>query len=42
MLKAISGYQMQMTVNLKVKMLLAEKNSMRDNSLQVPLMSEWE
>jgi hypothetical protein len=42
MLKAISGYPMHMTVNLTVKMPLAEKNSMRDNGLQVPLMIEWE
>jgi hypothetical protein len=33
---------MQMTVNLTVKMLLAEKSSMRDNDLQGPLMIEWE
>jgi hypothetical protein len=42
MLKAIFGYQMKMTVNLTVKMLLAEKSLFRDNGLQVPLMIEWE
>ena len=33
---------MQMTVNLTVKMLLAEKSSLRDNCLQVPFIIEWE
>jgi len=42
MLKAVLGYQMKLTVNLTVKMLLAEKSSIRDNGLQVPLMIEWE
>ena len=42
MLNANLGYQIQMTVNLTVEMLLTEKNSMRDNGLQVPLMIEWE
>ena len=42
MLKAIFGYQMQMTVNLTVKMLLTEKNSKHDNCLQVPFTIEWE
>lgn len=41
MLNANFGYQMQMTVNLTVKMLLADKTSMRDNGLQAPLMIEW-
>lgn len=42
MLKALLEYQMQMTVNLTVKMLLSKKTSIRDNGLQVPLMIEWE
>jgi hypothetical protein len=42
MLKAILGYQIRLTVNLTVKMLLAEKTSIADNGLQVPLMIEWE
>jgi hypothetical protein len=42
MLKAVLGYQMKLTVNLTVKMLLVEKSSIRDNGLQVPLMIEWE
>lgn len=33
---------MQMTANLTVKMLLAEKTFLRDNGLQVSLMIEWE
>jgi hypothetical protein len=33
---------MQITVNLTVKMLPAEKSSIRDNGLQAPLMIEWE
>ena len=31
-----------MTVDLTVKMLLAEQSSMHDNGLHVPLMIEWE
>jgi hypothetical protein len=42
MLKAVLGYQMQMTVDLTVKTLRAEKSSLRDNGLLVPLMIEWE
>jgi hypothetical protein len=42
MLKAIFGYQMKVTVNLTVKMLVAEKTSIGDNGLQEPLMIEWE
>ena len=42
MLKDIFGDQMQMTVNLTVKMLVADKTSIGDNGLQVPLMIEWE
>lgn len=42
MLNAISGYQIQVTVNLTVEMLLTEKGSIRDNDLSVPLMIEWE
>lgn len=41
----ISGrqwYEIQMTVNLTVKMLLTEKSSIRDNGLETPLMIEWE
>ena len=40
--KAVLGYQMKLTVNLTVILLLAEKSSIRDNGLQVPLMIEWE
>jgi hypothetical protein len=36
------GYQIQMTVNLTVKMLFSEKISIGDNGLLVPLMIEWE
>ena len=42
MLNANFGYQIQMTVDLTVEMLLIEKNSIRDNGLQAPLMIEWE
>ena len=42
MLNANFGYQMQLTVNLTVKMLRAEKSPIRDNGLLVPLMIEWE
>jgi hypothetical protein len=42
MLNANLGYQMQMTVDLTVEMLLTEKSSICDNGLQVPLMIEWE
>lgn len=42
MLNAIFGYQMQMTVDLTVEMLVKEKTSIRDNVLQMPLMIEWE
>ncbi len=42
MLNANFGYQMQMTVNLTVEMLLTEKSSTLDNSLEAPLMIEWE
>lgn len=38
----ILGYQMQMTVDLTVETLLAEKSFIRDNGLQAPLMIEWE
>ena len=42
MLNADFGYQMQMTVDLTVEMLLTEKRSIRDNGLEAPLMIEWE
>jgi hypothetical protein len=42
MLKAIFGDQMRLTVNLTVKMVVAEKISRHDNGLQAPLMIEWE
>ena len=42
MLNAIFGYQMQMTVDLTVAMLVAERSSIRDNGLEAPLMIEWE
>ncbi len=41
-MKGVFGDQMKLTVNLTIKMLLAEKSSIRDNGLQVPLMIEWE
>ena len=42
MLNANFGYQIQMTVDLTVEMLLTEKSSRHNNGLQVPLMIEWE
>jgi hypothetical protein len=42
MLNANFGYQMQMTVDLTVEMLLTEKSSICDNGLEAPLMIEWE
>jgi len=42
MLQAIFGDPMRLTVNLTVKMLVAEETSMDDNGLPVPLMIEWE
>jgi hypothetical protein len=42
MLKAIFGDQMKLTVNLTVKMRVAEKTSIGDNGLQAPLMIEWD
>lgn len=42
MLKAIFGDQMKMTVNMTVKVLLAEESSMCYNILQAPFMIEWE
>lgn len=42
MLNANFGYQMQMTVDLTVEMLLTEKNSLRDNGLEALLIIEWE
>jgi len=42
MLKAIFGYPMKLTVNLTVKMLLADKSFIRDSGLQARLMIEWE
>jgi len=42
MLKAVFGYQINMTVNLTVKMLPSQKTSIRANGLLVPLMIEWE
>jgi hypothetical protein len=42
MLNANLGYQIQMTVNLTVEMLGAEKTAKHNNGLQVPLMIEWE
>jgi|GEM_PF-4019269 len=42
MLNANFGYQMQMTVDMTVEMLLTEKSSIRDNGLEAPLMIEWE
>jgi hypothetical protein len=41
-LKSILGYQMQMTVNLTVNLVGAEKSSIHDNCLQVPFTIEWE
>ena len=42
MLNANFGYQMQMTVDLTVEMLLTEKRFIRDNSLEMALMIEWD
>ena len=42
MLNANFGYQMQMTVDLTVEILLTEKSSIRDNALETPFMIEWE
>jgi hypothetical protein len=42
MLKAILGDQINLTVNLTVKVVVAETSSLRDKGLQVPLMIEWE
>jgi hypothetical protein len=42
MLKAISGDQMRLTVDLTVKTLHAEDASIDNNWLGVPLMIEWE
>ena len=42
MLNAYLGYQMQMTVDLTVEMLLTENSSIHDNGLEAPLMIEWE
>jgi hypothetical protein len=42
MLNAVFGYQVKLTVNLTVKMLLAKNTSIRANGLRVPLMIEWE
>jgi len=39
---AVLGHRMKLTVNLTVKMLPAEKSSLRDDGLHVPLMIEWE
>ncbi len=40
MLKAILGYQVQMTVNLTVKMLIADNSSMCDDGLPVSFTIE--
>ena len=42
MLNANFGYQMQMTVDLTVEMLLTDKSAICDNGLELPLMIEWE
>jgi hypothetical protein len=42
MLKAVLGDQMRLAVNLTVEMVVAEKTSLCDNGLSVPLMIEWE
>ena len=39
---AYLGYQIQMTVNLTVEMLGAEKTIKHNSGLQAPLMIEWE
>jgi hypothetical protein len=41
MLEAILGDQINLTVNLTVKAVVAETYSLRDNGLQVPLTIEW-
>lgn len=42
MLNANFGYQIQMTVDLTVEILLTKNISIRNNGLQAPLMIEWE
>jgi len=42
MLNANFGYQMQMTVDLTVEMLGAERTTVHNNGLHAPLMIEWE
>ena len=42
MLNADFGYQMQMTVDLTVEMLLTEEMAIQYNGLELPLMIEWE
>jgi hypothetical protein len=42
MLNANFGYQMQMTVDLTVEMVLTVKGVIRNNGLEAPLMIEWE
>jgi len=42
MLNANFGYQIQMTVDLTVEMLLTEKIAIRDSGLEAPLMIKWE
>ena len=42
MLNANFGYQIQMTVDLTVEMLVTEKSSIRDNGLEAPATIEWE
>ena len=42
MLNANFWYQMQMTVDLTVEMLLTENSSIRDNGLEALLIIEWE
>ena len=42
LLNANFGYQIQMTVDLTVEILVPDKSSLRVNGLQAPLMIEWE
>jgi len=42
MLNVIFQDQFELTVNLTVKMLLAERTSKWDNGLDMPFMIEWE
>ena len=42
MLKALTGYQMRMTVSLTVIVLLPKRNPIWGNDLHLPATIEWE